>query len=284
MSFSQRLGLEPVWKPIQLSSMDDELKNSLWNVFYVNVLQEVQPRDSYKFPFITFRFDYLANFLKAPVHNAPEEYDKIVSGVESCFFNATWNGVYDLLDFFLDKEYVNMNYGFFLNKILEREFSGFRVINNLIVPISNEWEIESINQTLDYGSIFTGFDGINIHLNKALNFLSDRENPDYSASIRESITAVETAAKLITKEGSLGNALNKLEQSGLEINKQLKESFSKIYNYTNDKASGIRHAVVENHQPPNFETAKFLLINSSAFINYLMSLYQKAGVAISTNS
>lgn len=274
MSFSQRHGLAPTSKPLQLDTMDHELHNSLWNVLYINVLRKVEPTSQSDNGFSIFRSDYTVNFLKERLHNATWYHHTLISQVEGYFHSSTWNEIYDLLEFFFEKPYVDKNYLFHLNEILEREFSAFRVINKMIVPVSNTVEIETITQALDYGLRFTGFAGINIHLNKALKFLSDKDQSDYSASIRESITAVETAAKLITKEGSLGNALNKLEHSGLEINTQLKESFNKIYAYSNDKASAIRHAVVENHQPPNFETAKF-------FAYKLKCVYQLFNVTFS---
>jgi hypothetical protein len=165
-----------------------------------------------------------------------------------------------------------------LNYVLEREFSGYRVIKGLITPVSNDLETAAIEDSLKIAKKYTALDGVNVHLGNALMHLSDRNDPDYRNSIKESVSAVETAAKFITGESTLGNALNKIEKSGIAINNQLKESFNKIYNYTNDKSSGIRHGLTGDHVAPDFETAKYVLITSSAFINYLVSLAEKSGV------
>jgi hypothetical protein len=69
-----------------------------------------------------------------------------------------------------------------------------------------------------------------------------------------------------------------IEKTGLPITNQLKESFNKIYNFTNDKTVGIRHGVSGAHVAPDFETAKYVLVASSAFVNYLVGLAEKAGV------
>lgn len=277
MSFSKRMGLVPTHKEIQMNSMDDELRVSLWNVLCLHVFEHVNPGSGYTTPlWADFKNDVVVNYFKGLINKAPQSYYILISELEKRYLNAGWNQAYDFIQFFIGKKYIKSNdFIDSLNFYLEKEYSGYRVINNMIVPISNEIEIDTINETLKAGIRFTGFDGVNIHLNKALEDISDRENPNYSNSIKECLSAVETASRTITGEGTLGNALNKLEKSGLEINNQLKESFNKIYNYTNDKNSGIRHAVIEGHKPPNFETAKYILITSSAFINYLIGLSHK---------
>jgi hypothetical protein len=71
-----------------------------------------------------------------------------------------------------------------------------------------------------------------------------------------------------------------LEQNGLKINSQFKEGLNKFYNYTNDSTTGIRHEIVDSPNPPDFETAKFMLLSCSAFINYIIPIAQKAGIDI----
>ena len=49
----------------------------------------------------------------------------------------------------------------------------------------------------------------------------------------------------------------------------LQISFEKLYAYTNDKRTGIRHALIENTEVPSFEEAKFMIVACSAFVNYI---------------
>lgn len=71
---------------------------------------------------------------------------------------------------------------------------------------------------------------------------------------------MEATCRIITGETTLGKALNKFEEKGLNINPQIKSGFDKIYPYTNDKQNGIRHAIVE--QPTNLI---FMMLNICLF-------------------
>ena len=53
----------------------------------------------------------------------------------------------------------------------------------------------------------------------------------------------------------------------------MKNAFISLYGYTSDK-SGIRHnnGVDEN---TTFEEAKYMLVSCSAFLNYLIQVYEK---------
>lgn len=87
---------------------------------------------------------------------------------------------------------------------------------------------------------------MNAHLNTALKHLSDKENPIYRNSVKESVSAVEAICKIYTKNerSTLGDALTKLEREG-SIHPALKKAFSSLYGYTSDSA-GIRHSLTEN--------------------------------------
>ena len=107
---------------------------------------------------------------------------------------------------------------------------------------------------------------------KALSLISDRDHPDYSNSIKESITAVEVVCEIIIdKQATLGDALTELEKQGVVIHPALKSAFSKLYGYTSD-AAGIRHAGQLDGKDATFDEAKYMLISCSAFVNYLIAL------------
>ena len=69
---------------------------------------------------------------------------------------------------------------------------------------------------------------VNTHIKKALSLYSDRKNPDYENSIKESISAVEAMCCIITgmtgASATLGAALKKLEDI---VFPRLKEDFSR---------------------------------------------------------
>ena len=111
---------------------------------------------------------------------------------------------------------------------------------------------------------------VNTHIKAALLKLSDKKNPDYRNSIKESISAVEAICRKVTGKGTLGESLKELESSGIVLNDQLKAGIEKLYVYTNQKGTGIRHALMENGNAITFHEAKFMLVACSAFINFLI--------------
>ena len=115
------------------------------------------------------------------------------------------------------------------------------------------------------------FENHKIHLNKALENASNKTNPDYRNSIKESLSAVETVLRLITQENTFGSALKKLKESGSEIDQNLKSAFTKLYAYSNNKSSGVRHAILDEYKSPQLEDAMCFLVSCSAFIKFILN-------------
>lgn len=274
MRFSQRIGITPETKEIQIDWIDDELKNRLWNIielFMVNPIKE-----DYNNTESTF-FDHIwHHFYKKPLHTQP---NYPFTEIRNKYFKSDWHEVYDLIEFLLNTNINVVNYHQFidaLNSILESEFSGFRIIDNLVTPITNELEINEIKEAKSVSNNYPQLPGVDKHISFAIEKLSSRDNPDYRNSIKESISAVESACRSLTNESTLGKALSKLESKGIIINSELKKGFEKIYNYTNSKESGIRHSIIDNdHTEPSFDDAKYMLVSCSAFINYILSKTKK---------
>lgn len=140
---------------------------------------------------------------------------------------------------------------------------AYRIVNNQIVEITSEEEIIAIEEALKVS------EPIAKHLSSSMALLSQRPNPDYRNSIKESISAVEYICREITGKTTLGDALKELDKKGLQLSNMLKTAFEKLYVYTNDKATGIRHALMDEKDAPGFDEAKFMLVACSAFVNYI---------------
>jgi hypothetical protein len=131
----------------------------------------------------------------------------------------------------------------------------------VIAPITSEEEISAINDALA-----VKFSPVRPHLNSALEKLTDRKNPDYRNSIKESISAVEALVQTITQsDGSTLGKLLKIMEDKSGLHPSLKGAFDKLYGYTSD-ADGIRHALLEEDKV-TFEQGKFMLVVCSAFTN-----------------
>lgn len=153
-----------------------------------------------------------------------------------------------------------------INTEFERLNYGYRIINNLVTPITAREEVESIEEAIDNAK-----DNIKEHLNRALIHLADKEKPDYRNSIKESISAVGALCREMTGENDLGKALFVLEKKQGKLHPQLKAAFDNLYSYVNEKQSGIRHELMDESGTyvPTYHEAKFMLVICSAFINYL---------------
>jgi len=282
MRFSQRIGQTPAKKDIQLEYVDDELANGIWNLVKMLFLDKLSRYTDYgKSDFDKFADILWHNFYKMPIDTIPDLKSRIERYVRDRFFDFEWYEIYDLIEFIVQ---IQVNQGeknkFIdsINAILEREFAGYRIINEKVAPISNQLEFEEVSFALDKTKFLTALEGANIHLTNAIELISDKKNPNYRNSVKESISAVESTCRIITGENTLGRALNKLESKGLNLNGQLKSGFDKIYAYTNDKDNGIRHAIVTAPIEPDFADAKYMLISCSSFINYLVTKAEKIGI------
>ncbi|MEH1906951.1 MAG: DUF5763 domain-containing protein [Nostoc sp.] len=270
-TFSQRRGLKPISEIIQIDSMNDDLRTSLWNVLSANFLLEYSEKSPFKIMiysgididnFIKFLWK---NYFKHPLDNLPSGSGASVNWLLKYFQKCQWNEVYDFLE-------ITMNY--FrnpklvedINSVLERELAGYRFVGGVFTDITNEQEIEMLEQAVDDKN----FPAVSSHLKRSLALMSDKENPDYRNSIKESISAVESLAKAMTgkPKGTLADALKVLEVSH-NLHPALKNSFLILYGYTSDEG-GIRHAML-TEPDITVADAKLFLLSCTSFINYLKS-------------
>jgi AbiJ-like protein len=188
------------------------------------------------------------------------------------FYKWSWNEVYDFIEFVAQNhpnEDLNNSFMENCNIVLEREMSAYRFVGGVIAPITSEEELSAINEALT-----AKISPVRAHLNSALEKLTDRKNPDYRNSIKESISSVEALATKVTKtdNGTLGQLLKVMEKK-TDLHPALKGAFEKLYGYTSD-ADGIRHALLEE-DTVSFDQAKFMLVVCSAFTNYVMGILKK---------
>ncbi len=277
-TFSQRKGLKTISNDIQIGEMNEELRNSLWNVLEISIWSgddflytrsSVHARDDEP-EILNFSKILWFLFFKKPIDTTHNDHPTaILKKIREFFFEGQWYEVYDFLEFVVQQylhEDRQESFVELLNNTLERELSGYRFVNNVIVDITSEQEVEMLEEALQDSQ----FEGVSLHLKRALELLSDRKNPDYRNSIKESISAVEGMAKIVTEnpKATLGDALKALEKNK-ELHPALKNGFSSLYGYTSD-AGGVRHAMLEE---PDITAAdaKFFLLSCTSFVNYLKS-------------
>jgi AbiJ-like protein len=270
VSFSERIGIT-LPKSIQLDSLDDDLRNSLWNVCY----EYCFTRTGASTPFLLNDEMYqLAvalqrDFYKQPIQMLSRYTLDYVQEQLRFFHVRNWYEVLNLIQF-LHNEFSGIhqqNFEADINHVLEREKSAYRFIAGELAPITSQVEMTEVERAMQYGA---RFEAVSEHVRAALALYSSKPSPDYRNSIKESISAVEASARIISGDSSakLGDAL-KIIDDAKPIHGALKQALLKLYGYTSDEG-GIRHSLVE---APNIDEsdARFMLVACSAFVNYLIS-------------
>ena len=283
MSFSERRGLRSPKSVIQKDSMDADLRNGLWNAVYFCFLEKHLltfniTENARLWPVVRVLW---SDYFKGPLDEIPYFATETSARIRNYFFGCKWNEVYDFLEFVArasDDVFSVGAFGSLCNSVLERELSAYRFVGDKIVSITAEEEIEAIEAALGSPDPFLG---VRQHIESALDKLSDRESPDYRNSIKESISAVESLAKVVTgkEKATLADAL-KLIDSKVPLHGALKAAFAKLYGYASDE-DGIRHAMLEEASL-TFNDAKFMLVACSAFINYVIGKCAESGLDFST--
>lgn len=279
MRFSERQGFKNYNDFIQTESMNESLRNSIWNTI-VTTYYDI--RENYIYNCVR---SIAFHFRKTPLDELPyDSYDKR-EWLKKYFFSLEWYEVYDLIEFLVsnhsqivESRYTddNQEQREIWNYILERENSGYRFIGESLAPISHPIEISEVNETLELTARHK-LQGPYNHIKTAIEHLSKKPEPDYRNSIKESISAIESIAKIISNEDSQGlaGALKVLSEK-VNIHGALKISFLNLYGYSSDEG-GIRHSLLEQSKV-TYDEAKYMLVSCSAFLNYLIAKSVEANV------
>ena len=272
--FSERNGFVKARDSFQIESMDNALKNRIWNQFIKFYIDSIDIGGSYIQSLYAIKFEEDKNFFiklydkffKIVERPVTVNIHKIKEEIEKYYLKMQWFEIYDFIEYISEIYHdtrTNFQFREKINQVLEEEMSGYRFVDSYIAPIIDEIEIKEVEEALECKYI-----PVKQQLSNALELLSDREKPDYQNSIKESITAVESVAKIITgKETDLASCLKVMD---LDLNKQFKTSMTNLYGWT-CKEDGIRHGHTGEELKTSFEEAKYMLVSCSAFVNYLIA-------------
>lgn len=254
------------------------MKNSIWNSisgFFYN-------DDNRKNDFCT----YLAkNFRKSRADEVPRA--KFITGcnqeldnwLSQYYFSLSCHELYDLVEFLVEQtrfphstdSAIKQKEDSF-NQMFESERSGYRLIGGKISRITDPLEHEAVATCLDQLNEANMF-GAKKHIETAQQLFSKRPTPDYRNSIEESISVVESIAKILgTKDvtkvgGGISPALMVLSDK-VKLHEALKLAFEKLYGFTSDE-DGIRHCMIEDPSV-GFDEARYMLVSCAAFCTYLL--------------
>jgi AbiJ N-terminal domain 4 len=270
MNFTERYGFVEK-KSLQVTSIDNDLRHSLWNVLDISFSKIDSLSEKYRKP--TFNLEALLNFywiyfFRKPLYllDKIQSISDLKGKIRSKYYKLSWYETYSFLEvaaawlFLFPREKKSFIRS--CNFILERENSAYRFVNKLIAPITSEIEINCIEKSL------VDKDEAAKHINSALTMLANKQNDQFRESIEQSILAVEAIAKKITgdKNATLASLCHTAKI--LPSNSQARQALFNLYNYTSSK-EGIRHTLTNESQPVTPEWARFMLVISSAFVNLI---------------
>ncbi len=266
-TFSDRLGIGRNAELLQIRSCDVELRKAVWNAFYGSLPKNEPGTRAYGASAWIAQYFYY-NLLNEPIDEVPVYENDRRDVLKNYLLSCEWNFVYDFIEVankcFARTE-MQEKFAKYVNSALQRECSGYRMVDGMVVEITSELDQKSLASAM----LEIPYAGPRQHIRRAAELLFDRTSPDPRNSIKESISAVEGMARIITNDPSatLGLALKNIEHTH-SIHPALKDAFSKLYGYSSD-GDGIRHGMLEDSKI-GFSEAKYMLLSCSAFINYLV--------------
>lgn len=280
MTFSDRLGITQPNAVLQVDSINVDLQNGLWEAcveFYLNNFDE-GARVGHTSRIILK--DIYVNYLKQTSDNIDFRFHIELAKQKEMFFGSIWYEVYNFIEFLSGCAGRNFSRGqnlFFpepmkydlafrnrVNFFLEREKSAYRFIDDILTPISSELEIKAVEDAI---AIDDKFVGARAHIRNAVVLYGRKPEPDYRNAIKEAISAVESAVRVLTGNVSatLGDGLKALDKAK-PLHPAFKHAMDKLYGYASDEG-GIRHSLIDFASVDEAD-AKFMIIACSAFLNF----------------
>jgi hypothetical protein len=254
--------------------MDTDLRNSLWNVcrevFFIPRKMQLADDQMY---LVASKF--YKDLYRKPIEILPRNSFDFVKDQLTLFQMERWDKVYEIVEFlhtlFQDGGPEQRKFERQINEVLEREKSAYRFIAGKLAPLTNEIEMQELEQAARKRDPFAP---VAEHVRTALELFSKKPQADYRNSIKESISAVESAAKIITglPNATLGEAIKVIDQRH-SLHGAFKQGISHLYGYTSDEG-GIRHSLTDATNIDEAD-ARYMLVSCSAFANFLISRYDK---------
>ncbi|PKR56690.1 AbiJ-NTD4 domain-containing protein [Thalassospira lohafexi] len=270
-SFAERYGYaEPPGMPIP-ERLKVETIHRLWSVLFI--FKYTDQANNYRgmtVDFSNYATRLWFRFFKLPIDQIPRDGVGVVDFIRTRFYSYNWLKVILFIEFHLEEEDSSDSNNFqkLINAVLEEENEAYRIVDNMVICVTDQTELGSLEQALGHEDEFSN---VSAHIGAALKLFSDRPKPDLRNAIKEAISAVESACKVVSgsPKATLGQALKQIP----DLPGQMQEAFTKLYGYSSN-ANGIRHALMDDPKLTQAE-AKFMIVACASFANYLIDSSRK---------
>lgn len=280
LTFSQAEGLEPIPGPLALGELSQELRASIWAAIYRS-MQECRTMTSGVFPQQYLR-DPWASILRRkhlyadhkPIDEFHVSYEHHEGEIKTLILAWPYNRVFDFLQHVLGDEGCPPGLAQLLQFEFTRSQAAYDIIEKTIVPRALKEEGDTLRAA--FAALGAGqFAGAREHLISAAENLT---KSNFADSVRESIHAVESVAKVISGDhaASLRSVLDSIAKT-VPIHGAFKDGLNKIYGYASDE-KGIRHSLLGEASKVDSPDAQFMLGACASFISYLIGKARASGL------
>lgn len=267
-TFGQNLGAEPLPSQMDHTTVTTELRSYAWAMIRLEMtcVSRVNPDQLYAH----WRNAFIEWFIRRDFNAAdefPKRYIDQHNYIKAIIWKSDYIRFFNFFQFLIEQPALYNDLKKKVALMLVETHAAYRVIDNRIIPVTSEENAQAITQAFTVARGH-GAQGPVHHLRAASIELS---NGAWASAIRESINAVEAAAKAIEPDANeLGPALSKLEKRQA-INPAMKKAFGALYGFSSDE-KGIRHSLVYDDQANVSEAdAMFMFGACAAFVSYLLS-------------
>ncbi|ESY21731.1 hypothetical protein X751_05635 [Mesorhizobium sp. LNJC395A00] len=209
-----------------------------------------------------------------PADEFDADYEKVMGNLKYLIWETNYISVFGFLQEVIRHPKCPSEFTSSVERELRTARAPYRIVAKTIMPFASEQEAAAVATAIETTKN-ANFAGAYEHLKQAAEACTKGNYPD---SVRESIHAVESVARMLDKDAKeLSSALAALEaKSG--VHGALKQGFLKLYGYASDE-KGIRHPMLESGAPNVDEVdAVFMLSACASFVSYLIGKARASGL------
>jgi len=283
LTFGQAEGVEPLPQQLQKGEITQRTRAKLWEVFERLISKSITYSKTYHKNFIqepmrTILIRYYVDFEESFADSFPSNTDEAKKYFRNIFRVGYYTKVFNFVQHVLQHTNGPNDLSTQVDAILKSELSAYRVYDyNLIAPVGSDVDASVVQHALEQTRVH-GVQGARSHIRNAIEALN---NNDYGKSVEQSISAIESLARIIAKDpkAELSKALSKIDASA-NIHGAMKVAFTKLYGYASDE-EGLRHSLLFKEKADVDEAdALFMIGACSSFATYLITKATEAGISV----
>ncbi len=270
LTFEQAEGLAPLPSQLKLGELSGQLRALLWRVIYGSIDAEKVNSNYGGGPYLgsdwkALLYDYETLHRHRPADEVSSKVADHLTTLKLLVFERPYAEVLGFVQFVAQRCRKPLRED--LAVALEHARAAYRLHSDgTVLPFASEEEGAALLTALEAVN-GAAFKGPRAHL---LNAAAAATSGSYAECVRESIHAVEAAARILEPSAdTLGPALKKLGKAAY-IHPALERGFLSLYGYTSDEG-GVRHALLDADRPNVDEAdAIYMLGSCAAFVTYLV--------------